>query len=1136
VKEGPAFLYAASLEELQKGDLKGKVAIRDILEVAHIDGNDKKFEIVVQKRTYKLAAKTAQECTKWVEALQKLRDYTIKEEARFHKELMNLHPGLVLKMNQEDDDQAGKKEFFLLQPFHMIDNAVKKVVVGTAVDLVKKGVENIGSLFASGKRTTNQQYLAAKKFDVVLDTIDPNLLKSRLNMGILLREVHDPKVRKEADTKEVVEWRWCFLISSKPILTKDVDPEDEATLAKGAIPLQIDYDTLYLYGEDCDDSEPIDKILMKDVTHLIINKVSHAKEEYHFTLDLGDKKFNLICSSFPEMVGWLRSIQNSRATSAELLRSKDPVFLKNLFWVLKIKDDNDGENKLAQKIENDYEKLTQTETVSIKSLILVQEKVANEFLSIINACLVCRVPRVDVIKMYTAVYHEGILSALKNYYKIKAQDLDNADLFEMIKFLNWYASNLSVYGTSFVDVRIKEALGALSTIAATNILKRPNLKAIKNILDQFLQDPVDVDSRGRITSPVPKDVLKILNETLKIASYCNIESFVLKLLDTCQNTLEYCQDGLDRYVDDADLSNEKLVAICNDVMRFISEIKEFLSLAQDILPTNHAAIFSHFDESFINKSFVIIGKKSYKKLAVNLLSWTDMTSPKPKSRGFIDLDLQSVIGCALQQTEEILDKLHPTYFAKLSSEILKQSVENYVNTFFEFFEKKLHKKEDLLELETKLKAALEIFSENFENLKGLKASDVKKTISPINDLYDFITSQETDLLFLSVAILKKNHPNSVKWTAIEQIVKLKTEKASKQDRDNALTSCKDTFQKAEQETIQHPLNDDDIASERSSIIRQDSIDLGEEVKAPTLQKSRSRGLGSVVIRPSIDGMLKMKTAFLKNIKTLIVGDPTEYKYFSVRNDKMHCFKEKKAEIPIITWNFKEAIGCYPYKENSFVLTMLDSDVIKNSPHLKNQKNLKEAILRVVAHVRDHEGVTEYKFYAENQLKQEMWVKTINNVINMVQQDDEEETIQLSDPSVQIYRDTSALFVSKEALPSLKFEFTKIIKPKPKPKLTQNIVKEEPVQAVPPVKKLKGAKKQRKSLVLVDDALVPLVKESNDIQEPLEDTKELEDDDVPPVPKIGLCAAFCMKLGFIKSKPRSKVNPHHSLQSYNANIN
>jgi len=1126
LKEGPAFVYAANPEDVKKGEIKGKVAIRDILDVAQMDDNDKKFEIIVDGRAYKFIAKTAQECTRWVQTLQKLSAHTKEEEARFIKDLTDLHPDMILDLAEEEDEiQTEKKEFFLLQPINMVKNAAKKVVVeaaiGTAVGLVKNGVKGVGSLFHDGKQTTNQEYLAAKKFDAVLDAIDPVHLRSRLKMGMLLREVKEATglgvvddIINGAGVREVVERRWCLLISSKPLLAHEVDPKDETTLGKGALPLQVDYDTLYLYEESCDDSEAIDKIPMKDVTHLIIKKMAHSTEQYHFILDLGDKKFNLICPSFNEMTQWLRAIQASRAIAAEVVKSKELV-LKNLFWIIKTRDQKDGENKLAQKIENEYEKLTQVETTSIKSLVLVQEKVANEFISIVNACLVCRVPRIDIIKMYSSVYHESVLSALKNYYKKKAQELENGDLFEMIKFLNWYHNALSAYGTSFEDVRIKESLGLLSTIAATNILKRPNLKAIKNILDQFLNNNVDVDSRGRITSSSPKDVFKIMHETLNIAGYCNTECFILKLLGTCQSTLEYFQNGIERYIEDADLINEKLIAICNDVMQFIVEIKDFVSLAQQMLPSNQEGVASAFNDKHITKVFVTLGKKSYQKLAESLLSWSEMaSSSKPKARGFIDVDLQYVIGSALQQTEEILDKLHPTYPPKLGAEILKQSVEGYVKTFFEFFEKKLHKKEDLPELERKLEKDPQIFTENFESFKGIRSSDLEKALTPIRDLLDFINS-ENETIFMSIPILKKEHKDFVKWNAIDQIVRLKTEKAPKEVREKALTACKEAFQEAEKEIETEKMRksgseadtDSDSRSDRS-FSSQDSVELGSEEPLRRAGSTRSRGLGSTTIRLTIDGMLEMESNFIKDVANLIAGAHSKHKYFSVRNDKMFCFDDKKAESAIMSFNLKEAIECHSEGENSFILLMMDSDVIKKSHHLRHQKRLKEAITRVVDKIRDHEGVTEYKFYAENQHKREMWVKTINNVMNMAQ-DDAEDTLQLNDPTVQIYKDTTTLFIYKEAPPSLQFEFTKIVRqkqPRVRPEGKPEPPSDRGSQHQPPQS---SGGKRRVSLTLTNDAL----------------QQELDHDDIGTKP--GFCAVLCMKFGFVKPKQNPRGSFYQS---------
>jgi hypothetical protein len=362
--------------------------------------------------------------------------------------------------------------------------------------------------------------------------------------------------------------------------------------------------------------------------------------------------------------------------------------------------------------------------------------------------------------------------------------------------------------------------------------------------------------------------------------------------------------------------------------------------------------------------------------------------------------------------------------------------------------------------------------------------------------------------------LKKEHKDFVKWNAIDQIIRLKTEKAPKEIRDKALSACKEAFQEAEKEIETEKMRksasesdtDSDTRSDRS-FSSQDSSDFGSEEPPKRASSTRSRGLGSTTIRLTIDGMLEMESNFIKDVANLIAGGHSKHKYFSVRNDKMFCFDDKKAESSIMSFNLREAIECYSEGENSFILLMMDSDVIKKSNHLRHQRRLKEAITRVVDKIRDHEGVTEYKFYAENQHKREMWVKTINNVMNM-SQDDGEDTLQLNDPTVQIYKDTTTLFIYKESPPSLHFEFTKIVRQK-QPRVRPEAKQEPSSSPDRGSQHQSSGGKRRVSLTLTNDTL----------------QHELDNDDIAAKP--GFCAALCMKFGFVKPKQNPRGSFYQS---------
>ncbi len=83
--------------------------------------------------------------------------------------------------------------------------------------------------------------------------------------------------------------------------------------------------------------------------------------------------------------------------------------------------------------------------------------------------------------MYVEGFHERILAALKNYFKRNKNSLENRDIFELVKFLNWYRSKLTLFGDAFQDKRIDDGVTVLCRIVGRRILKS-NLKSVDQII------------------------------------------------------------------------------------------------------------------------------------------------------------------------------------------------------------------------------------------------------------------------------------------------------------------------------------------------------------------------------------------------------------------------------------------------------------------------------------------------------------------------------------------------------------------------------------------------------------------------------------------------------------------------------
>jgi hypothetical protein len=207
-----------------------------------------------------------------------------------------------------------------------------------------------------------------------------------------------------------------------------------------------------------------------------------------------------------------------------------------------MKDGENGEDRLKEKINRDYEELTKMEELAtadnVRGLIDVQDKVTHEFLAVINSCLAHKDTRTDIIKFYAEVYHEQVINALKNYFKRNQKSLENRDLFEIIKFIYLYRAKLRLFGEALNDPRLTEGITVLCRTVGIRILKN-NMKSVETIIRREIDKEPEVDARGRVVTTAPNDIFKITNETFNVLSYCPCVDLNYALLECCAHTIEY---------------------------------------------------------------------------------------------------------------------------------------------------------------------------------------------------------------------------------------------------------------------------------------------------------------------------------------------------------------------------------------------------------------------------------------------------------------------------------------------------------------------------------------------------------------------------------------------------------------------
>jgi len=1091
LEDGCVLAYATKKEDFEKGIIKGQLRLEDVTTIEIDQNNPTKFDMVLPTTSYKFSDKDPEVINKWVQALTTLQKYAKNQQITWERELKELDPDFVVEEDESASPMGKDQSSSFLSA---IATGSKKAFVDlplfAAVGVWKVGAKGVGNLLANnGKNKTDEEYLQAKKFDEVFSHIDENILKSRLKTGFLVKETLEAtgnnvvdSIMNDAKMRETVTRHWCLLVSSKPLLYHEVVPDDEETLEPGSIPIDLNFDTLYLFNEVCDNTPCMEEVQMKDVLSISVKKKTRFSGSYQFVLDLGGRKLNFLCPTFKEMNMWLRALQASRATTGEYERSKLPK-LKNIFWILKTKDTKDGRDgvvKLRQKVDKEYEKLTRESHKlapnEVKPLISVLKKVAEEFYSVINACCAYRQPREDVIGIYRQVFHEGILKSLKAYFNRNAGDLQNVDMFEMINFMVEYNVKIKRFDSPILDRRLPEGITLLCKTVSRKILKA-NLRVVNNILKKQNDEQPTLDNRGRLISTAPVDLMKQLNDNVQALCFCTAEEFTTQLLDVCQNTLSYFENGLETLVDHADLSNEQMIGICNDIMSFVTDMKDFVSLLEKVTGKDNEYVKKHFDYKNHNKNFVIIGKRCIEKIITNIF---EPIYDDPKLRWFLQTELAQVSNKTLKMVEDMVDKIHPNYATKLRTYLLKETVAFLVQTFLNSAEKKLLKKQNLPEIREKLRASRQIIQEPYDQFSDIKAAEIDRLLVPIQELEDFLT-RNANMLSLAVQTLKKsNYGSEIKWSTIEYLLKLREGDTSQDVRPDTIADCRDVFKMTEEGNEEgkvhekgrlelNKFSNDSVSqanqeSTRSSFIRSST--------ASFASKNRMRtSTARFTMKLTIQGNLMIECG-TKNLVGIKPNGRAEMRYVSVRKDNIYFYRNNKSENATATLSFKNVDDCKRDEPTKFVLKVVEDGVRK-----------------------------EYKFTAETDDKRNQWVNTIKNAVAIFREINDalenpspgfDEIEDLED--LELEEDEAIpLFTEIEKMPSLVYEFV-AKKPKVKDLLKASFATTGSFADSP--------MRRKKSLMLGPDGIL------------------IEEDDEDE-PKVSMCSTFCMKLGLGRKKKKQE---------------
>ncbi len=176
-----------------------------------------------------------------------------------------------------------------------------------------------------------------------------------------------------------------------------------------------------------------------------------------------------------------------------------------------------------------------------------------------------------------------------------------------------------IFGDAFVDQRMIDGISTLCRIVEIRILKN-NMRSIKNIVKQEIENEPEIDGRGRAATMAPNDVFKLANESFNVLFYCNTKELSLALLEACSYTIIHLQNGLNYMLDNCELSLDQLCAFCNNAFTYTNNIKDFVKQVEQLNNISKELVTQTFDETSFNKIFVTQGRKAYEMIAHKIFS------------------------------------------------------------------------------------------------------------------------------------------------------------------------------------------------------------------------------------------------------------------------------------------------------------------------------------------------------------------------------------------------------------------------------------------------------------------------------------------------------------------------------------
>lgn len=381
--------YLLTYSDKEGGQIKGAINFNDVTNIQ--SAGKKELLIITNERKFKLKAENEGLKNKWIEALNYVKNESIKNKKE------NIENFDKLSDNSSEKHSKGGKSW-------KVENLSKEVVSV----LSKKGI----SLEKS--KEFSERCLDLKGLRAQLRAINPQALKYRCKYGFM---------QKSHKTNSMLsQKRWLFLISARPLTTND-QLLDEETYNDSYLPSTLKFDTLYYYSaEDEQDVTVTKKELQMNECSRIETKEND--KDYYLIIDMNERIYEFITDVCWERDYWYEALLNSRKTAKDIMNSKT----KKPRNVLKLSHffNTEGESKIEKLADSEVENIIKDfDSIEDHNVLEALIKKLNAMLTqTIDGCNLCTPPQLEILRIYTDSFTCGILQKIQSYWNSNYENFE----------------------------------------------------------------------------------------------------------------------------------------------------------------------------------------------------------------------------------------------------------------------------------------------------------------------------------------------------------------------------------------------------------------------------------------------------------------------------------------------------------------------------------------------------------------------------------------------------------------------------------------------------------------------------------------------------------------------------------------